>query len=137
MSGALHQYEVELAKENIIAIVQDFSKKATGKALTTESLKNLTENLSTLNLKGTLAFNGDDAHEAQFDGILTDTTGSGTSVNIALSEMKNGFSLSSGNKDGSLVVKVGKNAENSTNLSIIATEGGKELARIVSTLKRE
>lgn len=51
MSGTLHQFEVELAKENLIAIAQDFSKKATGKELSPDSLKNITDNLSTTNVK--------------------------------------------------------------------------------------
>lgn len=51
MSGSLHQYEVELAKENVIAIAKDFSKKATGKDLSAETLKSLTDNLSTISLK--------------------------------------------------------------------------------------
>ncbi len=84
-----------------------------------------------------MAFNGDDAREAQFNGTLTDTAGSGTTLSVAFSEMKDGFSFTSGNTDGSLIVKVEKGADNSTNSSLVATANEKELARITSTLRRE
>lgn len=37
MSGALHQYSVELHRENIIALIEDFTKKATGQSLSEDA----------------------------------------------------------------------------------------------------
>lgn len=84
-----------------------------------------------------MAFNGKDAREAQFNGTLTDTAGSGTTLSVAFFEKKDGFSFTSGNTDGNLVITIEKGADNSTNSSLVATTNGKELARITSTLKRD
>lgn len=45
MSGSLHNYEVEFARDNVIAFIEDFSREATGKDIDPEAKKELQSSL--------------------------------------------------------------------------------------------
>lgn len=45
MSGGLHLYEVVLAQENIISMINEFTKEATGKDMSADDKKSLSDSL--------------------------------------------------------------------------------------------
>ncbi len=50
-TNGFHSYSVTLARESIIAIVEDFTKKATGKPLEEKDRTSLTEELAKIEMK--------------------------------------------------------------------------------------
>jgi hypothetical protein len=70
MSGSLHLYEVVLAKENIISMMQEFTKEATKKDMSEADRKTLEENFSGLALEGIIGFDPQDEKRMTFDGKM-------------------------------------------------------------------
>ena len=67
MSGGLQSYEVELARENVLAFIEDFSRKAMGKDIAPEAKKELQTSLEAIRIEGVLSFSPENAEFVEFD----------------------------------------------------------------------
>jgi DNA primase large subunit len=52
MSGSLHMYEVTLAKENMLSMMEEFMREATKKDMTATDRKSLEDSLAEINILG-------------------------------------------------------------------------------------
>lgn len=94
MSGSLHVYRVSLAKDAILALMSDFTTKATGKDMDAEMKKNLNTSLTETNLEGTISYDPNDTKRVLFDGVMS--SGSGEPLAIKLDSSKDSISGSMG-----------------------------------------
>lgn len=92
MSGSLHNYEVVFARENIIAMISEFTREATGKDMTPEAIKDLETSLSDIQMTGSLALDPNDKKRITFDGTLL--SGSGTPIRMMLDETRDSTLIS-------------------------------------------
>ncbi len=90
MSGSLHMYRVSLAKDTLLALMSDFTKKATGKDMDAEMKKNLDASLAETSLDGTISYDPSDAKRVVFDGVMS--SGSGEPLAIKLDSSKDDIS---------------------------------------------
>lgn len=71
MSGSLQGYSVELDRANLLALIEDFTTKATGKGLSQESRDKFTQDISQINITGNTYFDPAESRTANFSGALT------------------------------------------------------------------
>ena len=134
MNGSLHNYEVTLAKENIIAMMWEFTREATGKDMSQEAKKDLETSLADLSVVGTLGLDSADKKRMVFDGTLV--SGSGTPMRLMLDESKDSTLISFSSSGNALNIS-NKKTETWYVSSAIFVEGGEEMARLESTIKKD
>jgi hypothetical protein len=131
MSGALHMYEISLAKENILALVDAFTKKATDKNMSTQARKDLEENLANINISGIMGLDPKDDAHMSFDGTIVSGSGDAVSIRMMGSKEKSLFSLgASGNTMNLSNIKTTDGYEFSMTIIQEATEVGRMEGKI-------
>ena len=134
MSGSLHTYEVTLAKENIIAMISEFSREATGKDMTPEARKDIDTSLADVEMSGVLSLDPEDKKRVVFDGVLL--SGSGIPIRMMLDETPGSTLLSISASGNALNISHQKIATGyETSLTLI--QDGSEVARLESTIKKD
>ncbi len=128
MSGALHQYSVELHRENIIALIEDFTKKATGQSLSEDAKWALRADLDSLSLVGTLAFDPTESRVFVFDWRLSELPDTQQGMAIRFSQEPNTFSLSSEADEVALKID-GYRTTDSQSMNASLTQSGMEVAK--------
>ena len=93
MSGSLHNYNVELDRTNIIALVDDFTQKATGKPLGEDAKKNISDNLSGMNITGMMSFDPKESRTADFVGNIQASGSTETIASFQIHQKPNTFSF--------------------------------------------
>lgn len=92
MIGDRQSYEVILHKENILALISTFVMESTGSGLIEADKKSIEDTLAQIDMKGRISYDTKDAHFALFDAIITPLGGSGSTIEITMSESASGFS---------------------------------------------
>lgn len=86
MVGDLHSYEVTLAKENIVALMKEFTKKATGKDMVEADIESIQDDLAKVDVKGVMTFDPKNPKVTKWDGTVTDLSASGMVVRVKSDE---------------------------------------------------
>lgn len=127
MSGALHFYEVELSKNNIAMMMNEFTKDATGNEMTEEAKTELEASLSGVNLTGTLGLHPKNSEEISFVGVLS--FAEGTNINLSLVSNNEKTWLMAKDENGGFEFTV-TNTENGKNFLLSVNQGTKEVATL-------
>ena len=117
MSGSLHNYNVELDRTNIIALVDDFTQKATGKPLGEDAKKNISDNLSGMNITGMMSFDPKESRTADFVGNIQASGSTETIASFQIHQKPNTFSF-----------------ETKADTNMIVQKDDKRIVRLDSTL---
>lgn len=86
MVGSLHVYEVTLHKDNLIALMKDFTKKATGKDMPAADVKSMQDDLAKIEAKGKMSLDPKNPKIAKWDGTVSELSGSGMTVRVVAEE---------------------------------------------------
>lgn len=132
MSGELMQYEVSLAKENILAMMDAFTKKATGNGLTDEQKESLSGALAALDIHGTIAWNPKNVRD--MSAHLTLSTPESETANIDITRSSDTLSATL-SASGSISTWSSKKENDGCVFSLISRNGGVEVVRIDGTSK--
>jgi hypothetical protein len=134
MVGEFHAYEVELSRENILAMMDEFTKKATGKDMTPEAKTELQSSLNEVSLSGTLSLHPKNATIMKFVGKVATT--SDESLNLNIEESEDATKIAITVAEDALVLNFSKTSDgNAMTLSI--SNAGNEVAKLDGTLKKE
>ncbi len=134
MSGDFQSYEVEFARESILAFVEDFSREATGKDIDPEAKSTLRSSLESINIEGTLSFDTKNAGQIAFDGVLR--SASGETVALTMKKTKEVISLTTRTGDMTTVFSLVKNT-NGYVMNMTASQSGAEMMSVVGNVKKE
>lgn len=150
MSGSLHNYSVELDHTNILALVDDFTQKATGKPLTPDAKKNISDNLSGMNIIGTMSFDPKESRTADFVGNIQASGSTETIASFQIHQKPNTFSIetkadtnvfslnvSSLDQKTSLDASLSASGAQIAKWNLIVQKDQSRIARIDSTLTAE
>ncbi len=96
----MHAYEVTLHKENIVALVKAFTKKATGKDMEQAEIASLEKDMSDVEARWTIAFAPGSPDVARYDIALSSRSDTGSTMKLALLEKKWSLTLTLGNNIG-------------------------------------
>ncbi len=134
MSGSLHTFEVTLARENIVAMIWEFTREATND-LTPEAKKDLEMSLADIQMTGTLTLDPSDMKRASFDGTMTFGSGS-TPVRMILDETAS-TTLMSLSASGNALNIAYRKTETGYESSLALIQDGQEMARLEGTIKKD
>lgn len=135
MSGSLHSYEVSLAKEDIIAMISEFTHEATGKDMTAQAKKDLETSLADVSMGGTLGLDANDKKRVTFDGTLVSGSG-GTPLRLMLDGSQDTTLISLSSSGNALNIS-NKKTDTGYVSSVLFVEDGQEQARLESTIKKD
>ena len=134
MSGSLHSYAVTLSKENIVAMVSEFTREATGKDIAPEALKDLETSLADLEMNAIVGLDPNDRKRIALDGTLL--SGSGTPMRILFDGTTSSTLISLSASWNALNISNTK-TETGYQSSAILVQDGEEMARVESTIKKD
>ncbi len=147
MSGSLHSYSVELNNQNIIALVDDFTQKATGKSMADDAKTNLANDLSGIHITGTMSFDPSESRTADFVGNIVASGSTEKMADFQLHETPNtlaiatnsngstfGFHLISDTKTTTLDASLSQSGTDIGKWNMAIQKDGDRVVRIDSTL---
>jgi hypothetical protein len=134
MSGSLHMFEVEIARENIVAMVDAFTKEATGKWLSNNVKEELQKSLWETQFWWTLGLDPNDEKRVSFDGTLQ--SGSGEELRIMFDGTQEHTLLSLGSSGNALNFSSTTIADGNE-FVFTTVQWGEEVARLDGTIKKE
>ncbi len=129
MEGSLHSYEVTLHKENLIALMKDFTKKATGKDMPEADVKSMQDDLAKIEAKGKMSLDPKNPKIAKWNGTVSELSGSGMTVRVVAEESEKWISLDISGDVGSMNLVYEKGTDMNS-MKILAKEGTEEFAKL-------
>lgn len=128
MSGSLHNYSVELDRTNIIALADDFTQKATGKSLSEDAKKNISDNLSGMNIIGMMSFDPKESRTADFVGNIQSSGSTETIASFQIHQKPNNFSFET-KADTSILTFNIATVDQKTSLDASISASGAQMAK--------
>ena len=128
MSGSLHNYSVELDRTNIIALVDDFTQKATGKPLGEDAKKNISDNLSGMNIIGMMSFDPKESRTADFVGNIQSSGSTEAIASFQIHQKPNNFSFET-KADTSILTFNIATVDQKTSLDASISASGAQMAK--------
>lgn len=136
MSGSLHSYSVALNTQNIIALVDDFTQKATGKALGDDAKTNLSNDLSGIHITGTMSFDPSESRTADFVGNIAASGSAEKMADFELHEKPNAFAMTT-NSDGNTFLLNLVSDEKTTTLNSSLSQSGSDIGKLNVTIQKD
>ena len=128
MSGSLHNYSVELDRTNIIALADDFTRKATGKPLSEDAKKNISDNLSGMNIIGMMSFDPKESRTADFVGNIQASGSTEVITSFQIHQNPNNFSFETKADTNIFTFSIAR-VDEKTSLDASITASGAQMAK--------
>jgi hypothetical protein len=132
MSGSLHQWTVELDRDQIYALISQVTTDLSGTGLTTEYSDDLRSRLALSTFSGTIGYDPDDVQHSLIDGSMTY---SGELIGyISLQNTKNETHLTLTTADKKAITLIWNKTEKGYTVDIRATDAGVEMGKLTGSV---
>jgi hypothetical protein len=133
MSGSLHQWSVELDRDQIYALVSQVTTDLSGTGLTAEYSTDLRSRLAQVSFSGTIGYDPDDVHHSLIHGTMTY---SGELIGmIHLENTEHDLHLTLTTADKKSIALVWNKTKKWYMVDIRATDAGVEMGKLIGSIE--